>query len=148
MVTSHMGARSTGVTDETDASDDGSPFEPPARPLGYVAILAAVVTGAIHLLLGANVLGFNRLLGVLFLMNGLGFLGGTGLYLTRHWRREFYLVAAGYAAVTVLAFFAFQGVGVDAFYMRGSLNPMAVVAKAVELVLAAVAVALYAEDTK
>jgi predicted small integral membrane protein len=143
-----MGTRTTDAAADPDASDSGSPAESPTRSLGYVAILAAIVTAAIHLLLGANVLGFNRLLGVLFLLNGLGFLGGTVLYLTRYWRRELYLVAAGYAVVTILAFFAFQGLSADAFYMRGSLNSMAVVAKAVELVLAAVAIALYAGTTE
>jgi hypothetical protein len=45
--------------------------------------------------------------------------------------------------VTVLAFFAFQGFGVDAFYRQGSLNTMAVVSKAVEVLFAAVTAYLY-----
>ncbi|WP_280536086.1 hypothetical protein [Halopenitus sp. POP-27] len=128
---------------QSGSTADGSSLTLPATPIGYVAIVAAAVTGIVHLLLGSNVLAFNRMLGVLFLLNGLGFLGGIGVYLTTYWRRELFLVAAAYAVVTVVAFFGFQGVGVDAFYMQGSLNPLAVVAKAAELVLAAVAVVLY-----
>jgi hypothetical protein len=115
----------------------------PSHPIGYVAILAALVTAVIHLFLGPRVMGFSQTLGILFILNGLGFLGGVVLYLSRYWRRELYLVAAGYALVTVLAFFAFQGFGVDAFYNRGGLNQMAVAAKAVELVLAVCAGYLY-----
>jgi hypothetical protein len=83
------------------------------------------------------------MLGTLFILNGLGFLGGLVLYLSRYWRRELYLVAAGYAVVTIVAFFAFQGFGMDAFFMRGSLNQMAVAAKGAELVLAVCAAYLY-----
>jgi hypothetical protein len=115
----------------------------PSHPVGYVAILAATVTGIIHLLLGSQVMGFNQTLGILFVLNGLGFLGGIGLYLSRYWRRELFVVAAGYALVTVLALFAFQGFSVEAFYMRGDLNPIAVVAKAAELVVAGCAIYLY-----
>jgi hypothetical protein len=117
----------------------------PSHPLGYVAVLAAVVTAVVHLLLGQRVMGFSQTLGILFVLNGLGFLGGLGLYLSRYWRRELYLVAAGYAVVTIVAFFAFQGFGPDAFYRQGSLNPLAVAAKAVELVLAVTVVYLYTE---
>jgi hypothetical protein len=88
-------------------------------------------------------MGFSQLLGILFILNGLGFLGGLVLYVSRYWRRELFLVAAGYALVTVVAFFAFQGFGVDAFFNRGGLNQMAVAAKAAELVLAVCAGYLY-----
>ncbi len=115
----------------------------PSHPVAYVAILAALVTAVIHLLLGPRVMGFSQTLGILFILNGLGFLGGIALYVSRYWRRELYLVAAGYALVTVLAFFAFQGFGADAFFRGGSLNQMAVAAKAVELVLAVCAGYLY-----
>lgn len=131
-----MAARSSTV-------DGGSLVNPPSHPLGYIAILAALITGVIHLLLGGQVFGFSQLLGTLFVLNGLGFLGGIGLYLSRYWRRELYLVAAGYALVTIVALFAFQGFSVEAFYRQGSLNPMAVAAKAAELVVAVCAGYLY-----
>ncbi|GAB3318448.1 hypothetical protein EI982_06885 [Haloplanus rallus] len=112
-------------------------------PLGYVAIVLAVVTGVIHLFLAPQVIGFSRTLAILFALNGLGFLGGIAIYLTRYWRRELYLVAALYALATVVALFVFQGFGVDAFYQGGSLNPMAVIAKGAEAVLAIVTGYLY-----
>ncbi|SDG35388.1 hypothetical protein SAMN05216218_12615 [Halorientalis regularis] len=88
-------------------------------------------------------MGFSQLLGTLFILNGLGFLGGIGLYLSRYWRRELYLLTVAYALVTIIALFAFQGFSVEAFYRQGSLNPMAVVSKAAELVLAVCAGYLY-----
>lgn len=117
----------------------------PSHPLGYIAVIAAIVTAVVHLSLGQRVMGFNQTLGTLFVLNGLGFLGGIGLYLSRYWRRELYLVAAGYAVVTILAFLSLQGFSPDAFYTRGSLNPIAVVAKAAELVFAVVVVYLYTD---
>jgi hypothetical protein len=128
----------------TTASGEGSIVSLPGTPIGYVAILLAIVTAAIHLLLAPRVLGFSRTLAILFALNGLGFLGGVAVYLTRYWRRELYLVAALYSIVTVVAFFAFQGFGVDAFYRGGQLNVMAAASKAVELLLAVVAGYLYA----
>lgn len=88
-------------------------------------------------------MGFSQLLGILFILNGLGFLGGIGLYLSRYWQRELYLFAAVYALITIVALFVFQGFSVEAFYRQGSLNPMAVVAKAAELALAVCAGYLY-----
>lgn len=125
----------------TQASD--SLLSLPQNPIGYVAILLAVVTGVIHLLLGPRVMGFSQMLGILFILNGLGFVGGIVVYLTRYWRRELYLVAAVYGLATVVAFFGFQGFGLDAFYQQGSLNQMAVVAKAAEVLFAAVTLYLY-----
>ncbi|WP_336338301.1 DUF7475 family protein [Haloarcula brevis] len=120
-------------------------FSRPSHPIGYLAAVATLVTAGIHLFLGPQVMGFSQTLGILFVLNGLGFLGGLVLYTSRYWRRELFLVAAGYAAVTVLALFAFQGFSPDAFYMRGSLNPLAVGAKAAEVVLALCAIYLYSQ---
>ena len=118
----------------------------PENPLGYLAILLALVTGVLHLLLAPRVIGFSQTLAILFALNGLGFLGGIVLFLTRYWRRELYLVAALYALATVLALFVFQGFGVDAFFRQGQVNPMAVITKAAEILLAVVAGVLYANE--
>jgi hypothetical protein len=122
-------------------------LELPSHPLGYVAALAAVVTGVIHLLLASRVAGFDATLAILFALNGLGFLAGTALYVSRYWRRELYLVAALYALVTILALFVFQGFGVEAFFVEGSLNPIAVLSKAAEAVLAICAGVLYVQTS-
>ena len=118
----------------------------PSNPIGYVAILAAIVTGVLHLVLATQVIGFSQFLAVLFALNGLGFLGGIAVYLSDYWRRELYVVAAGYALVTVLALFVFQGFSLEAFYRGGSVNPVAVISKAAEIVLAAASLYLYTAD--
>jgi hypothetical protein len=130
----------------SSARANESLLRPPTNPVGYVAILLAAVTGAIHLFLAPQVLGFSRTLAILFALNGLGFAGGIALYLTRYWRRELFLVAAGYALVTYLAFFLFGGFEgfVAAFYMNGELNVMAVVAKSAEVLFAVAVAYLYA----
>ena len=115
----------------------------PTSPLGYGAIIAALVTGVLHLILGPRVMGFSQTMGILFILNGIGFIGGTLIYVTRYWRTELYLVAALYAVATILALFVFQGFSVDAFYRQGSVNPIAVISKVAEAVLAIITVYLY-----
>lgn len=118
-------------------------FTLPSHPVGYLAIVATLTTAGIHLLLGPRVMGFSQTLGTLFILNGLGFLGGVLLYSSRYWRPELFLVAAGYAIVTILALFVFQGFSFGAFYMRGNLNPLAVAAKVAEAILALCTIYLY-----
>jgi hypothetical protein len=120
----------------------------PDSVAGYVANDLAVITGIIHLLLAPQFLNFSQTLGTLFLLNGLGFLGGVALYLTNYWRRELYLVAAGYALVTFIAFFVYGGFEgfASAFYMRDSLNWNAVGAKAAEVLLILTSLYLYADS--
>lgn len=131
------------ATSSSSADTKGSLVDLPSHPVGYIAILAALATGIVHLLAGPRVMEFSQMMGVLFILNGLGFLGGIALYATRYWRRELYLVAAGYALATILALFVFQGFSVEAFYSRGSLNPMAVASKVAELVVLVCGLYLY-----
>ncbi|WP_049889312.1 DUF7475 family protein [Natronolimnohabitans innermongolicus] len=135
-----MCANPTTGTDSSTAST----FVRPSNPAGYVAILAALVTGVLHLVAATNAIDFSEILAILFVLNGLGFLGGLILYLTVYWRRWLFLVAAVYSIVTILALFPVQGWGLTAFYMDGSLNPLAVITKAAEAVLAVCALYLYA----
>ncbi len=132
-----MGASSTTRTEPL--------FDRPTNPIGYIAILMALVTGVLHLVASTNAIQFSQLLAILFILNGLGFLGGAAIYLTRYWRRPLFLVAAVYSIVTILALFPVQGWGVEAFYMQGNLNPLAVITKAAEAVLAVCALYLYAD---
>ncbi|WP_345782004.1 hypothetical protein [Natronococcus sp. A-GB1] len=103
----------------------------------------ALITGVLHLVASTNAIEMSLLLAVLFILNGLGFLGGAILYVTRFWRRWLFIVAALYAIVTILALFPVQGWGVEAFYMEGNVNPLAVITKAAEAVLAVCAIYLY-----
>jgi len=130
----------------TAATGQPTGIQWPDNALGYVAIIAAIVTGVLHLLAVTNAIQFSQTLAVLFALNGLGFLGGIGIYLTRYWRRSLFLVAAAYSIVTILALFAFQGWSIEAFYMGGRLNPIAVISKVAEAVLALAALVLYSQS--
>ncbi|MFB6106314.1 MAG: hypothetical protein ABEJ70_05005 [Halobacteriaceae archaeon] len=105
----------------------------PDSGLAYVAIVAALVSAVIHLSLAPRVMGFNQTTGTLFYLNGVGWLGGVVLYLSRYWRRPLYLVAAAYALVTIVAFLA----------MSGRPNALSVVAKVAEAVVVLVTGYLY-----
>ena len=130
-----------GTSDTTSVEE--SLITTPENPVGYVMVIFAVVTGAIHLLLASRVVGFSTLLATLFALNSIGFFVGIVAYFTRFWRREFYLLAALYALATVVALFVFQGFSVEAFYRQGSLNPIAVAAKSVEAGIVVCALYLY-----
>ena len=130
----------------TTATAQSGGIQWPDNALGYVAIIAAIVTGVLHLLAVTRAIQFSQILAVLFALNGLGFLGGIGIYLTRYWRRSLFLVAAAYSVVTILALFAFQGWSIEAFYMGGNLNPIAVISKLAEALLAIAALVLYSQS--
>ena len=123
-----------------------STVKKPDNAVGYIANLMALITGVLHLVAATNAIQFSQLLGILFVLNGLGFLGGAGLYLTNYWRSELFIVAAVYSVVTILELFVFQGWTVEAFYMQGNINPLAVITKAAEAVLAVCAIYLYAAE--
>ncbi len=120
-----------------------STLNQPSNPIGYLAIVMALITGVLHLVASTNAIEMSLVLAILFILNGLGFIGGAILYLTRFWRRWLFIVAALYAIVTILALFPVQGWGVEAFFMDGNLNPLAVITKAAEAVLAVCAIYLY-----
>lgn len=120
------------------SGQESSLVDVPSHPVAYVAIIAALASAGIHLLLVPRVMGFSQLTGVLFVLNGVGWLAGTGVYLTRYWRREFYLVAAAYAAATILAFVA----------MEGRVNAMSIASKAVEVVVLAATLYLYRTEAE
>ena len=110
----------------------------PSNAVAYVAILAALVSAAIHLYLAPRIMAFDQTQAVLFYLNGLGFVGGVVLFLTRYWRRWLYLVAAGYALATIAAFFV----------MGGPLNPLAIASKVAEAVVVVAAAYLYFAETR
>jgi len=131
-----MGENPTATTDSTIVL--------PENPVGYVAVLMAVITGVLHLIAATNAIEMSAVMAALFVLNGLGFLGGAALYLTRLWRRPLFLVAAVYSFVTIVALFPVQGWGVEAFYVDGALNPLRVITKAAEAVLVFCVLYLYA----
>jgi hypothetical protein len=108
----------------------------PSNTVAYVAILGALVSSAIHLFLAPSVIGFSQITGILFYLNGLGWIGGILVFLSRFWRRELYLVATGYALVTIIAF----------FLMGSGLDGLAIAAKIAEGVVAVTTVYLYTAE--
>ncbi|WP_424000192.1 DUF7475 family protein [Haloarcula salina] len=123
----------------TDSTADGQSLFTglPTGVLPYVAIVAALVSTYIHLSMAPMIMQFDQTQGILFVLAGLGFLAGIAVYLTRFWRREFYLVAIGFSLAQVAAFFV----------MGGPLNDMAIASKLAEVVFALAAAALYLGET-
>ena len=124
------------ASQSTAARESQSLLSLPSNNLAYLAALAALVSAAIHLFLAPQVMGFDRTTGILFYLNAVGWIGGVILFVTRYWRRELYLVAAGYAVLTIAAYFA----------TGGPANPMAIASKVAEAVVAVVAGYLYMSE--
>ena len=105
--------------------------------LHYLGIALAVVTGVIHLFLGVSF--FPEPMGILFLLAGLGFLGGVVLFLLDYRRTLLYLVGAAFTAVQIVAYVP---VNLDDLF-----SPIGVVDKVVQLVLVVVLVVLYRRES-
>ncbi|MDS0295926.1 DUF7475 family protein [Halogeometricum luteum] len=122
------------MASQSTAASESSLLSLPSNNLAYIGVVATLVSALIHLYLAPTVMGFDPTTGVLFYLNALGWLVGVALFFTRYWRRSLHLVAAGYAVLTIVAYFA----------MGGPTNPMAIASKVAEAVVALVAGYLYA----
>ena len=132
---------------ETTTASDAQAFSTPEHSAGYLAVLTALTTGILHLyLIPGAVATAGTTGGVLFLLNGTGFVGGTVLYLSKYWRKELFLVAAVYALISILAMFMVHGWGIEAFYRDGSLAQWAVITKTAESVLLGCSLYLYSSS--
>lgn len=111
----------------------------PTGVVPYLLVGAALVSAAVHFWLTPVVIEFDTIQAMLFVLAGLGFVGGIIVYATRFWRREFYLLAALFALAQIIAFFV----------MGGPVNTMAIVSKTAEavVVLAAGYLDMTAEPT-
>ena len=99
----------------------------------YVMTGAALVSAAIHFWLTPVVIEFDTMQAVLFVLAGLGFIGGIAVYATHFWRHEFYLLAALFALAQITAFFV----------MDGPVNALAIVSKSAEALAVLAAGYLY-----
>lgn len=106
---------------------------PPSSAVAYVALLAAVVSGSVHLLLAPSVGSVDPTLELLFYVTGVGWLAWSVVTFSRFWWRDLYLVAMVYALLTLIAFLT----------MGGRLDDLAIVAKAAEVTVALVSLYLY-----
>jgi len=132
---------------ETTTATGVQTFSTPENPAGYLAVLTALTTGILHLYLipGATATA-GTTGGVLFALNGTGFIGGKVLYLSKYWRKGLFLVAAIYAVLSILAMFMVHGWGIEAFYRGGSLAHWAVITKTAESILAVCSLYLYSNS--
>ena len=101
--------------------------------LHYLAAGLAVVTGAVHLLLGLSNLGGS--LGPPFVLAGLGFFGGVALFVWGVRRRLLYALGIPFTAVQFVLYFVFNWPNVT--------SPLGLADKAVQLALMAVLFVLY-----
>ena len=98
--------------------------------LHWLAVALAAVTGAIHVYLGV-------VEGILpFTIAGVGFFVGIAVFLTRYWRRWFYLLAAVFTLVQIVLWIA----GGTQFFTAGAID------KAVQAAFVAVVLYLYRVD--
>lgn len=71
--------------------------------LAYVGIVAAIISGLIHLQLGVSFIDSS--LGISFLLAGLGFLGAVGLVLLNYRRRTVYAVGVPFTAIQIVLWY-------------------------------------------
>lgn len=105
----------------------------PSGVVPYLMIAAALVSAAIHLWLVPVVVAFDTTQAVLFVLAAVGFVAGVVIYVTRYWRREFYVLIGLLALAQILAYFV----------MGGPMNAMAIVSKFAEAIVAVAAAYLY-----
>lgn len=107
--------------------------------LHWLGILAALVTAAIHLLLGVRF--FPGGLGISFLLAGLGFLGAIGLVLINYRRRTVYAVGVPYTAIQIVLWYVVNfASGSKSF--PADIGTLGAVDKVAQVVLIVVLIAL------
>jgi succinate dehydrogenase/fumarate reductase cytochrome b subunit len=108
--------------------------------LHWIGILAAVVTAAVHLLLGVRM--FPSGMGISFILAGLGFLGAIALVLLDYRRRAVYAVGIPFTLVQILLWYVvnFTGSGAKAF--PGGIGTLGAVDKVAQVALIVVLVLL------
>ena len=133
---------------ETTTASDAQAFSTPEHSTGYLAVLTALTTGILHLYLIPGALATAGTTGgVLFALNGIGFVGGTGLYLSNYWRKELFIVAALYALASIVAMFIIHGWTIDSLlYRNGSIAQWALLAKSAESILIGCSLSLYSNS--
>ena len=124
------------------ATADSRRLEPSTdtlRGLHWVGILAALVSAAVHLLLGIRTLPSG--MGISFVLAGLGFLGAVALVLFDYRRRAVYAVGVPFTLVQiVLWYYVNFAAGPKSF--PADVGALGAVDKVAQVVLIAVLVAL------
>lgn len=133
---------------ETTTATGAQVFSTPANSAGYLAVIAGLTTGILHLYLIPGALATAGTTGgVLFALNGIGFVGGTVLYLSKYWPKELFIVAALYALASIVAMFMVHGWTIDSLlYRSGSIAQWAITAKSAESILIGCSLYLYSNS--
>lgn len=107
--------------------------------LHWVGIVAALVSAAVHLLLGVRMLPSG--MGLSFVLAGLGFLGAIALLLLDYRRRTVYAVGIPFTLVQIVLWYYVNFVSLGKSF-PGDIGTLGAVDKAAQLVLLAVLVVL------
>ncbi len=107
--------------------------------LHWVGILAALVSAAVHLLLGIR--SITSGLGISFTLAGLGFLGAIGLVLIDYRRRTVYAVGIPYTLLQIVLWYLVNFAG-ESKSFPADVGTLGAVDKVVQILLIAVLVAL------
>jgi hypothetical protein len=107
-------------------------------PVHWLGVVCALVSGAVHLFLAPNVIGFSTGLAVSFALAGLGFLGAVVLLVLGVRRRLLYLVGVPFTAIQIAVWWQVQ-VASRGLFNLGTLD---YVDKAAQVVLILVLVYL------
>jgi succinate dehydrogenase/fumarate reductase cytochrome b subunit len=107
--------------------------------LHWVGILAAVVSAAIHLLLGVRM--FPSGMGISFILAGLGFLGAVALVLVDYRRRTVYAVGIPFVLVQIVLWFVINFVNGSKSF-PADIGTLGAIDKVAQVVLVGVLLAL------
>lgn len=106
--------------------------------LDYVAVVLAATTGVIHLYEGVEDWG-EGVIGILFVLAGLGFFGAIGLLLLGFRKRPLYLAGIVYTGIQFVAYFVLRWPDVS--------EAIGLFDKAVQFALIVVLAALYLAES-
>jgi uncharacterized membrane protein YagU involved in acid resistance len=123
-------------TNETHAL---SPDVASLGSLHWVGIVAALVSAAVHLLLGVRMLPSG--MGISFVLAGLGFLGAIGLVVLDYRRRTVYAVGVPFTLVQIALWYYVNFVVLGKSF-PADIGTLGAVDKLAQVVLLAVLVAL------
>jgi hypothetical protein len=107
--------------------------------LAYVGIVAAIISGVIHLRLGVGFI--ESPLGISFLLAGLGFLGAVVLVLVNYRRRTVYAVGIPFTAIQIVLWYYVNFVAGNKVF-PADVGTLGAIDKVAQVVLIAVLVVL------
>lgn len=107
--------------------------------LAYVGIIAAIISGVIHLRLGVGFI--DSPLGISFLLAGLGFFGAVALVVLNYRRRTVYAVGIPFTAIQIVLWYYINFVAGDKAF-PADVGTLGAIDKLAQVVLIGVLIAL------